>query len=465
MTKWTGVFSSLRFRLTLWYVLVLGVILATFSITLYNGVRISQFNEFETSLFATANIIENKLENAVVPLFNPSEIPLKEEIFFQKINRLGQVEERSSNLGQFNLPLNKAAQAAVLRDQTYMEYITLPNGTRIALVTQGYGFFGGIGFQGVVQVGASFQRVTHNLAQLRFFLWVVVPITLILTSFGGVFLADRLLKPLVQMNESAREISSHHLNRRLPVANPKDELGRLATTLNELFGRLEKAFKNQQRFIADASHELRTPMAAMRAEIEVALRRERSVKEYKELTYSSLDEVTRLSRLVERLLFLTQSDAGQLPLQLETVQLDEVCRRVFEKLRRLAQSKKIDLRLHDLQPSAVQGDPELLKQLLMILLENALKYTPQGGTVCVSCGHNRQEAWLEVKDTGIGIAKEHLPHLFDRFYRVDEARSRQFGGTGLGLSIAHSIVMAHAGRLQVQSQPQHGSTFRAFFSL
>lgn len=458
-------FSSLRFRLTLWYVLVLAVILVTFSITLYNGVRISQFNEFETALFATADIIENKLENSVVPLFNPSEVPLKEEIFYQKINRLGQIEERSSNLGQMRLPLDEAAQAAVLRNQTYLEYVTLANGRTIALVTQGYGFFGGIGFQGVVQVGAAFQRVSENLSQLRFWLWVVVPITLILTSFGGVFLADRLLKPLAQMNKSAREISSHHLNRRLPVVNPKDELGKLATTLNQLFDRLEKAFQNQQRFIADASHELRTPMAAIRAEIEVALRRERSAQEYKDLALSTLDEVTRMSRLVERLLFLTQSDAGQLPVQLESVRLDEVCCRVFEKLKRLSESKNINLALDDLQSCTVQGDPELLEQLLMILVENAIKYTPADGQVTISCGHNRKEAWFQVKDTGIGIAEEHLSHLFERFYRVDKARSRQLGGSGLGLSIAHSIVTAHGGRLQVQSRLQQGSTFRAFFAL
>ncbi len=460
-----AVLSSLRFRLTLWYVLVLAVILLAFSLVLYNAVRLSQLREFETALMATSNIIVTKLEETSLlgdVSISLREIPLKEEIYYQYRNPTSlEVIRKSDSLREAVLPLTETAKLAATRGQIALEYATLGDGRTVAYVTRVY-LLGGA-FPGVLQVGAPLRGIEGNLAELRFWLWAVVPGTLLLTIIGGVFLADRLLKPLAGMNATAREIGGTNLSRRLPVANPRDELGQLATTLNDLFHRLERAFKNQQRFIADASHELRTPLAAMRAETEVALRRERSDAEYRALLQSNLDEVTRLSRMAERLLFLTLSDSGQLPLQFQCVALGGVCQRVFEKLGRLAQEKQIQLALRDLQPCEVQGDPELLEQLLMILVENALKYTPPGGEVALSCGHNRKAAWLEVRDTGIGIAPEHLPHLFERFYRVDKSRSRQQGGTGLGLSIAHSIVAAHQGRIDVQSRQGQGTTFRAFF--
>jgi len=275
-----------------------------------------------------------------------------------------------------------------------------------------------------------------------------------------VFLADRLLRPLSHMNAGAREISGRNLNRRLPVANPDDELGRLATTLNDLFDRLERSFRNQQRFIGDASHELRTPLAAMRAELEVALRRGRSPAEYRDALESALDETQRLSRMAERLLFLAQSDAGELPVQWGDVRLDSLGRRVIDKLGTLAGEKGLYLSLEDLAPAATRGDPELLEQLAFILVENAVKYTPEGGRVRLASGADGASAWLEVADTGPGIPEAHLPHLFERFYRVDKARSRALGGSGLGLSIAHSIVRAHGGAIDVDSRPGAGTRFR-----
>lgn len=465
MNKFKLSLSSLRVRLTLWYVFVLTIILVVFSVVVYNAIRISQFRGLETGLFATAEILANKLESSGAALFSiePSELPSGEETFFQIVNLQGQIQVRSGNLTEFNLPLKEGAQIAAFRDQTYLENVTLPNSSDVRMLTQGVRLFGFGVITNILQVGVSFDQVEKNLEQLRFWLWIIVPFTLALTSAVGVFLADRLLRPLAQIISSAQEISSRSLNRRLPVPSESNELGKLAATLNDLFDRLEKAFKNQQRFIADASHELRTPMAAMRAEIEVALRRARSNEEYLTLIRSNLDEVERLSRMAERLLFLAQSDAGELPLRGQQVRLDLLCHRVVEKLELLAGKKNIALSFKRDAEVLVQGDDQLLEQLIVILVENALKYSPADQRVQLFCGVEPDAVWLTVTDTGPGIAQEHIPHLFDRFYRVDKARSRQFGGVGLGLSIARSIVTAYGGKIEVQSQLGQGTTFRVVF--
>lgn len=463
MNELKSAFSSLRVRLTLWYVFVLAVILVIFSVVFYQVVQFNQYHTLETGLLASAEIIASKVEFSTAILriqpIQPGELPLQDEVFYQIINVQGIIQAHSENLNEFTLPINTAALQAAFRDQTYVEYAQLSNGAHVRLLTQSTRFLGTYGFTGIIQVAVSLEGVERNLGMLRFWLWMIVPGALIVTSVGGIFLADRLLRPLAQMNKSAREIGSRNLNRRLPVHTPRDELGRLATTLNELFDRLEKSFKNQQRFIADASHELRTPLAALRAEIEVALRRARSPEEYVALLRSNLDEVQRLSRMAERLLFLAQSDAGQLPLHRETVKLDELCRRVVDKLGSLARERGIQLSASCAAPVAVSGDEELLEQLMVILVENALKYTPPAGRVGLGCGQEQRQAWLRVQDTGSGIAPEHLPHLFERFYRVDKARSRQLGGTGLGLSIAHSIVQAHQGQITAESQVGQGTAF------
>lgn len=458
--------SSLRVRLTLWYVFILAIILVLFALVLYNAIRLSQYRQLQTGLLATSGILVHKLESAgVSPLFvvKPEEMPLGNETYFQVINLQGQVQIRSRNLEQTPLPLHEAAQLAALRGQTYWEDVALAGGQRVRLLTVGYRRFGFGTIDGLLQVAVSSQRLEKSLSTLRFWLWVVIPLALALTSVGGIFLADRLLKPLSRIIDMAKHIGSRNLSRRLNVDNAHDELGQLATTLNALFERLETSFNNQQRFIADASHELRTPMAALRAEVEVALRRPRNSEEYVALLCSNLEEIKRLSHMAERLLFLTQSDAGELSLRRETVRLDTVCQRVHERFLPLAQERGVALRAPAVAPASVSGDAALLEQLVGILVDNALKYTPPAGQVSLACGVERARAWLEVQDTGPGIPREHLPHLFERFYRVDKARSRQVGGVGLGLSIAHSIVTAHEGELHVQSQPGQGTTFKVCF--
>lgn len=244
----------------------------------------------------------------------------------------------------------------------------------------------------------------------------------------------------------------------MPDTSQRDELGELARTFNEMLGSLEEAYAAQQRFVADASHELRTPLTAVCGNLELLRTRADQLPsdEKNALVEAASEEAERMARLVANLLALARADAGQrLPHKL--VELDRVLLDVFQQARVLARDVKLSL--IELDQLAVLGDADQLKQLLLALVDNALKYTPSGGTVALGLRREGDEAVLEVRDTGIGIAPADLPHVFERFYRADKARSRDAGGTGLGLSIARWIAHEHGGEIVVESQIGRGSTF------
>jgi signal transduction histidine kinase len=227
-----------------------------------------------------------------------------------------------------------------------------------------------------------------------------------------------------------------------------------------MIARLEDAFRRQRQFTADASHELRTPMTVIKGQIEVALQREREPQAYRRVLQAVNEEVDRMIRLVGSLLTLARADAGQIPITLEPVSLPDVVAAAVEQVRPLASRRRVDLQTSSCPPSTLRADDDLILQLLLNLLDNAVKYTAAGGKVTVGWNANGRDVELWVRDTGVGIASEHLPHLFDRFYRVDKARSRAEGGTGLGLSICRWIAEAHGGSISVESAPGQGTTFR-----
>jgi signal transduction histidine kinase len=271
-------------------------------------------------------------------------------------------------------------------------------------------------------------------------------------------LARKALAPVDALRRSADAITANRLSDRLPVPNPDDELGRLATTVNAMIGRLERSFGEMRRFTADASHELRTPLTAIRLEAEAVSDRAGTVAECKVLAGSILEECGRLARLTDQLLALAREDAGIADREPERVDLGGLVGGVADALRAVAEAKQVTMAT-DLAPGAVvKGDPIRLRQLAMNLIDNAIKYTPEGGSVRVAVGPSDRSAVVVVADTGVGIPADHLPRVFDRFYRVDKARSRELGGTGLGLSIARSIVTAHGGSIELASRPGSGST-------
>src|SRR5713226_7909652 len=297
------------------------------------------------------------------------------------------------------------------------------------------------------------------------FAWVI-PIAIVLASVGGYFLARKSLAPVVAMSSEAGRIGAANLHERLAVQNDRDELGHLAQSFNSLLDRLSQSFERQRRFMADASHELRTPVAILRGETEVALSQQaRSLEEYRESLGVLHHEAERLTHIVEDLFTLTRADAGQYPLQPRDFYLDELVAECVHSARTLALAKKISLNFEEASESPIHADESLLRRMILNLLDNAIKYTSEGGRVTVTCAHTAHEYVLSIADTGEGIPADLQPRIFERFFRVDKACSREEndgGGAGLGLSISRWIAEAHHGRLELTRSDSTGSTFAAY---
>jgi two-component system, OmpR family, sensor kinase len=297
------------------------------------------------------------------------------------------------------------------------------------------------------------------------FAWLI-PLAILLASGGGYFLARKSLAPVVAMSSQAGRIGAENLHQRLAAQNERDELGHLARSFNDLLNRLSESFDRQRRFMADASHELRTPVAILRGESEVALSQQaRSPEEYRESLDVMHHEAERLTRIVEDLFTLTRADAGQYPLQPSDFYLDELVAECVHSARTLAQAKKISLTFEGAPESPIHADESLVRRMLMNLLDNAIKYTPDFGRVTVSCQRNGREYAVNIADTGCGIPAEMRPRIFERFFRADKARSHaenDGGGAGLGLAISRWIAEAHHGRLELTRSDSTGSTFSAY---
>jgi len=287
-----------------------------------------------------------------------------------------------------------------------------------------------------------------------------IPFAVGLAIAGGYFLAGRVLAPVGAMADKAREITAESLAQRLPVDNAEDEFGRLATVFNETLSRLQDAFERLRRFTADASHELRTPLTAMRSVGEVALRNKHDAKVYRDVIGSMLEEVDRLTRLVESLLTLTRGDSGRIQLAWQALDLAGLAGNVIDQLRVLADEKQQNLTLRVPAPVRAKGDAALVRHALTNVIHNAIKYTPDGGTISVELKASVGQAVIEVRDTGPGIPATHRDRIFDRFYRVDASRSREEGGVGLGLAIARWAIEANGGRIELASDEERGSLFR-----
>jgi heavy metal sensor kinase len=297
------------------------------------------------------------------------------------------------------------------------------------------------------------------------FAWTI-PLALLLASAGGYFLARKSLAPVVAMSSQAGRIGAANLHERLAVQNERDELGHLAKSFNSLLDRLGESFERQRRFMADASHELRTPIAILRGEAEVALSQQaRSLEEYRESLRVLHHEAERLTHIVEDLFTLTRADAGQYPLQPRDFYLEELVGECVHSARTLALAKKISLNFEEASESPIRADESLLRRMILNLLDNAIKYTPEGGRVTVTCRRTADEYVLSITDTGGGIPADLQPRIFERFFRADKARSRSEndgGGAGLGLSISRWIAEAHHGRLELTRSDSSGSTFTAY---
>jgi heavy metal sensor kinase len=446
---------SIRWRLTLWNTTALAVVLLGFAALVYGLVARALYQQVDSRLLAGLRELE-EYEHAATGSDERLrhwvyELKEHEDVFAVVYGSAGEVRERTVELAAASVPVLPASLPGERRLRDLVVPLVGRQRTLEAGVRLG-------GRDCVVLLMAPLERVDSELGQLLTALLVAVPAALLVCGCVGYLLARKALAPVGQLRRLTREITADRLDRRLPVTRPGDELGGLAETINEMVGRLERSFAEIRRFTADASHELRTPLAAIRTEAEVALSKPLDPEECRHLLGSILEECARLTLLTEQLLALAREDAGVARQAQEPVDLTTLVRDAAETMRPLAESRGVELRCETAGAAEVRGDAARLRQVLYNLLDNAIKYTPERGMVWVSAGRRGRDAVVTVQDTGVGIPPEHLSRVFDRFYRVDKARSREEGGTGLGLSIARSIVTAHGGRIELTSTPGHGTT-------
>jgi heavy metal sensor kinase len=453
---------TIRIKMTLWYGAVLAAVLALFGTTVYVMMRHQLRTRLDSGLGRELAEVAEEAEEA------GSDARLRERLGqsfrhrggyeVQVSSADGEVIFRTEGLKETPLPVPPVPQSFKRLDY---ESVPLP-ARSVTLGALGRLRVAGELIPGptstvVIQTATSLAPDDHELSELLFILLLSGPLALAAALGGGYLLARKGLAPVDHMARTAGEITSKHLHRRIDVPNPGDELGRLAKTLNEMIARLERSFDEMQRFTADAAHELRTPLAVLRSEAEVALRSPREPEQYRQVLETMLEEVERLARLAEQLLFLSRKDAGLIPRVREPLELERLAEDVAEMMHLVAEAKGVTLSVEHLALCPVRADEDQLRRVLFNLVDNAIKFTPAGGTIWVRCEPVGDRFGVIIRDSGIGIEAEHLPHIFERFYRVDPARTREAGGTGLGLAIGRAITEAHGGCIRIESTPGIGT--------
>jgi heavy metal sensor kinase len=477
-------FESVRVRLTLWYTGALVLVLVVLSFATYFMFRRTMAQRVDGSLveigdaFLTTLRAELRDEAGPASFANAAQEAMIEHRFRDQLYAIldskGKIVLASSDLpvgssdrGPSPSDLEASPSFHALVDSAANGEIAFQNVRGRRGGYRGYAKqFQASGEKYTLVVLQSRHPQEELLAEISAtFLWVI-PLTALLASAGGYFLARKSLAPVVGMSTQAGRISAANLHDRLPVKNEKDELGQLASSFNDLLDRLDESFERQRRFMSDASHELRTPVAILRGEAEVALSRdERSVEEYRESLKVLHGEARRLTHIVEDLFTLTRADAGQYPISAHDFYLDELVADCVHSTRTLALAKSISLTSKAAGECPIHADESLLRRMILNLIDNAVKYTPKSGSVTVSCRQEGTEYAIGISDTGPGIAPELQPKIFERFFRADKARSRSEsdgGGAGLGLSIARWIAEAHYGRLELTQSGPGGTTFTAY---
>jgi len=452
----------IRGRLTLWYVGLLAVILVVVGAFLILRLQTGLLAGVDQNLNDHANEIAVDLQGgnrSFENLTTSSLRALSRGAFAAQLESASGTVLKSTDDPTGRVPMIDAdTRAAVLRTAA-PEHLTSrlgPERARFRVLAVPYQHNGATN---VLVVARSLVDVDESVRRLRLLLALAVPVAVAGAGAGGWLLARKALLPVDRMTRKAEVISADRLQERVAVPRSRDELGRLAETLNDMLNRIERGVQEQQRLVADASHELRTPLAVMRSEIDVCLRaRDLPEEEAREVLSSVGEEVERMSRILDNLLTLARIDEGRLDLLCAPERLDEMVSEVLAKLRPIAQAKGISLEVEG-EPAEILADGPRFELVITNLVDNAIKYTGPGGTVRVAVWRDPHEAGITVRDTGPGIGADALPHLFDRFYRADAARSRSAGGSGLGLAIAKEIVTAHGGRLWASSELGQGSSF------
>jgi two-component system, OmpR family, sensor kinase len=461
--------DTVRARLTLWYVSLLAAILVVVLVMIYLLLARALYVRFDDSLQAVVQVAKTSLANDLAEgqgvddaaRSTAAELASRRQLLaiYDGRGRLLGEAGREDDIVVPLPPVHEIPTDGEASLMTIVEADDLDDRHRLALrrVTIPPGV------EYVIVVGGSLESIDEELESLRGILGYVVPLSLVVAGIGGWFLAGRSLSPVVSMADRARRIGVESLNARLPVANPRDELGLLAETFNELLARLETSVEQQRQFMADASHELRTPVTIARTAARVALQQPtRRESEYRETLEIVEQETIRLSRIVDDMFILTRADAGNYPVRTTLMYLDEVVDDAVRAARVVASSRDVSITAECVQSSAFTGDEELIHRLIVNVLDNAIRYSPARGTVRVALDHAADVYAVSVSDQGPGIAAEAQSKIFERFYRVDTARThdgRSDGGAGLGLALARWIATVHGGDVRLAASSRLGSTF------
>src|SRR3979411_1319223 len=446
--------TTLRTRLTLLYISLLSVCLvlyaASTSIFVWQGLLRQMDLSLDRDLETIENLIALMPDGSIVVNTGDQEGVLLLEVW----SASGMLIYQSGDLkGQLLGPPVKKDDPTHPANQS----VRLANNMKIRVMTRPHR----LGNQSVaVGLGVSENALLGDFSRMVGALSLGLPIALLLVGVTGYFVALRALRPLDSMARRAKQINAEHLNERLELENPDDELGHLGTAFNETLARLEHSFEQLKQFTADASHELRTPLTAMRSVGEVALQNGGDIRYHHDVIGSMLEEVNRLTHLVDSLLIFARADSGHLPLQRGEVGLLELATESAVLLEVLAEEKKQSVEIEGDNSLTVIGDRLILRQALVAIIHNAVKYSPFHGSIRVRVGTCNGDALVEICDSGPGIAPEHHTKVFERFYRVDKARTRDEGGSGLGLSIADWSVRAHGGQIELECYQPRGCTFR-----
>jgi heavy metal sensor kinase len=448
----------IRLRLTAWYFAILAVVLSAFGISAYFAMRHSIRQTVDEELQIRSEGVHQLIERDI-QRGHKDDLPegLREHTELRVGGALLQVSDEQGNwlyrspvMSDYGVP----RPATVPRRATEFMGKDVPLriwSQKVSVGGQSY----------LIQSAFEMDDFYEALDDFALLLFISIPLLLLCATAGGYWISTRALAPVDQITRTARTISAQNLSSRLVVPNTGDELQRLSETLNGMLERLEAAFKKITQFTADASHELRTPVAVMRTRAELSLRKARSADEYRDVIAEVLAELEKTSGLIEQLMFLARADSGAETLHFAATNVAEVLREACHQGSALAEAKQIGFQEHISGDSMwIQGDAGSLRRLFLILIDNAVKYTPANGQVEVSLQRNDGYAVAQVRDTGIGIAEADLPSVFERFYRADKARTRESGGVGLGLSIGRWITEVHAGTIEVHSSPGRGSSFQ-----
>ncbi len=462
-------FKSIKFRLTLWYVGSLTLIVVFFSIGLYFSLKGGFEKNIQVALEAVAqeakrDIMEER-SNVDDRTIEKDEFPIK-SVYVQvmKISSAGTVKivAKSGTIKNMILPLTAADIKKAGSKKSFFKTLDNESLYPHPLKTIFLPVFVNPRKRYIVLAAASLEKSEDALDDVLDTLFTLDPILIILAFAGGWLLINKTLSPVKKMVLSVQEITAEDLSRRIEYVGGKDEIGELAKTFNNMIARLEKSFERIKRFSADVSHELKTPITAMRGTAEVVLRKARKKSEYEDAFRSVLEEAEKMQTITDNMLFLSKTDGRKIEKNFREISLDDILLEVFEEMQPAAEKKNVRLILKELSPVSVKGNESFIKRLFANLINNAVKYTGKGGKAEISLEKKNGFAKFSVKDTGVGIPEKEIPYIFDRFYRVDKARDRAGGGSGLGLSIAKRITEIHGGRIEVKSKPGKGSAFTVF---